>query len=106
TRTVAVERLLHQFLYAGFRGGAGAGQDRLDVGAADYLAHRAFGDRLHGAFGVLDVEEIVADAVRLDAPQHGEVDVDDILVAGQHQAFFRHVAHRPAAPRRIVDQRH
>ena len=76
------------------------------VGAADHLAHRAFGHRLHGAFGVLDVEQEVADAVGLDAPQHGEVDVDDVLVAGQHQAFFRHVAHGAAAPRRIVDQGH
>ena len=73
---------------------------------ADGLAHRAFGDRLHGAFGILDVEEIVADAVRLDPPQHGEIDVDDVLVAGQHQAFLGHVAHGAAAPRRIVDQRH
>ena len=32
---VAVERLLHQFLHAGLGGGAGAGQDRLDVGVAD-----------------------------------------------------------------------
>ena len=49
-RTVAVQRLLHQFLHAGFGRGAGAGQDRLDVGFADDFAHRAFGDRLHGAF--------------------------------------------------------
>ena len=105
-RAVAVERLLHQFLHACFGGGAGAGEDRLDVGAADHLAHRAFGHRLHGAFGVLDVEEKIADAVGLDPPQHGEIDVDDVLVAGQHQAFFRHVAHGAAAPRRIVDQRH
>ena len=73
---------------------------------ADHLAHRAFGHRLHGAFGILDVEEIIADAVGLDPPQHGEIDVDDVLVAGQHQAFFRHVPHGAAAPRRIVDQRH
>ena len=33
--------------------------------AADDLAHRAFGDRLHGAFGILDVEQIVAGAVGL-----------------------------------------
>ena len=56
-RAVAVERLLHQFLHVGLGRGAGAGQDRLDVGLADHLAHRAFGDRLHGAFGILDVEQ-------------------------------------------------
>ena len=61
------------------------------------LAHGAFGHRLHGAFGILDVEQIVADAARLDLPQHREIDVDDVLVAGQHQAFLRHVAHRGAA---------
>ncbi len=52
------------------------------------------------------LNRIVADAVRLDPPQHGEIHVDDVLVAGQHQAFLRHVAHRAAAPRRILDQRH
>ena len=103
---VAIERLLHQFLHRRFGKGAGAGQDRLNFRAADHLAHRAFGHRLHGALGILDVEEIIADAVGLDPPQHGEIDIDDVLVAGQHQAFFRHVAHGAAAPRRIVDQRH
>ena len=28
----------------------------------------------------------------VDLPLHGEIDVDDVLVAGQHQAFFQHVA--------------
>ena len=84
---------------------ARAGQDRLDFGASDHLAHRTLGHRLHGAFGILDVEEIVADAVGLDPPQHGEIDVDDVLVAGQHQALFRHVAHRAAAPRRSSSRR-
>ena len=103
---VAVQGLLDQFLHALFGDVARAGQDRLDLGAADHLAHRALGDRLHGALGILDVEEEIADAVGLDAPEHGEVDVDDVLVAGQHQALFRHVTNGAAAPRRIVDQRH
>ncbi len=90
-----VERLLHQVLHGGLDGLARAGQDRLDFGAADHLAHGAFGDRLHGAFGILDVEQVFADAGRLDLPQHREIDVDDVLVAGEHQAFFRHVAHVP-----------
>ena len=29
----------------------------------------------------------------LDAPEHDEIDVDDVLVAGQHQALLGHVAH-------------
>ena len=94
---VVVERLLHQVLHRGLDGLPRAGEDRLDVGAADHLAHGAFGHRLHGAFRILDVEQIVADAVRLDQPEHREIDVDDVLVAGQHQAFLRHVAHRRAA---------
>ena len=28
----------------------------------------------------------------LDPPEHDEVDIDDVLVAGQHQAFLGHVA--------------
>ena len=74
-------------------------------GAADHLAHGAFGHRLHRAFGILDVEQIFADAVRLDPPQHREIDVDDVLVAGEHQALLRHVAHRGAAAQ-IVDDAH
>ena len=30
----------------------------------------------------------------LDAPEDDEIDVDDVLVAGQHQALFAHVADR------------
>ena len=102
---VLIERLLHQILHRALDVLPRAGQDRLNVGAADHLAHRAFGDRLHGAFGVLDVEQIVADLGRLDLPQHREIDVDDVLVAGEHQALFGHVAHRGAAAR-IVDHAH
>src|SRR4029079_8559087 len=63
------------------------------------------GHGLHRAFGILDVEEVFADAIRLDPPQHGEIDVNDVLVAGEHQAFFRHVAHGGAAAQ-IVDDAH
>src|SRR5262249_4594203 len=41
----------------------------------------------------------------LDDPQHREIDVDDVLVAGEHQALFRNVARGGAAPR-ILDQAH
>ena len=63
----------------------------------DHLAHRAFADRLHRAFGRLHVKKVIADVVRLDLPKHREIDVDDVLVAGQHQGFLRHVAHGAAA---------
>src|SRR5207302_1254953 len=83
----------------------GAGEDRLNQRAADDLARRAFGDRLHGAFGVLDIEEKIADAAGLDPPQHREIDVDGVVVAGQHHAVFRRVPHGAAAPRRVVERR-
>ncbi len=75
------------------------GQNRLQGRAADDLAHGALGHRLHRAFGLLDVEQIVFDPfrLRLDLPQHRKVDVDDVLVAGEHQALLRHVADGGAA---------
>ena len=66
-------------------------------GASDHFAHGAFRHRLHRAFGVLNIEQIFAHAVRLDLPQHGEIDVDDVFVAGEHEALLRHVADRRAA---------
>ena len=44
--------------------------DSKAVGPADHFAHRAFGDGFHRAFGLLHVEEEIADVVRLDLPQH------------------------------------
>src|SRR5258708_3932469 len=58
----------------------------------DDLAHGALGRRLHRRLGRSDVEQVFADVV--DLPEHRVLDVDDVLVAGQHQPFFRH---RPAA---------
>ena len=40
---------------------------------------------------ILHVEEEIARV--LDDPEHGEIDVDDVLVAGEHQAFFGNIAH-------------
>jgi hypothetical protein len=96
---------LHQVLDPGFDVLTRAGQDRLNVGASDHFAHGAFCHRLHRAFGLLDVEQIIAHAVRLDLPQHGEIDVDDVFVAGEHKALFRHVA-RGAAAAEILDDAH
>ena len=94
---VMVEGLLHQLLHCRLGGLPRAGEDRLQRRAADNLAHGGFGYRFDGAFGILDVEQIVADRARPDFPQHREIHVDDVLVAGQHQAFLRHFAHRGAA---------
>ena len=96
---VAVEHVLHQLLHGLLGLLARLGQDRLDVGLADDLAHGALGHFLHGDLGVLDVEEVLLRV--LDAPVDDEIDVDDVLVAGQHQALFGHVAHAAAKPRPV-----
>ncbi len=57
---------------------------------ADDLAHGAFGDVLDRHLRVLDVEQEFRRVA--DAPEHDEIDIDDILVAGEHQALFGHVA--------------
>jgi hypothetical protein len=102
---VIIQDLLHQLLNARLDVLPRAGQDRLNVGTADNLTHRALGHRLHGAFRHLDIEQIVRGAVGLDHPEHREVDVDDVLVAGEHQALFRYVARCAAAPQ-VLDQPH
>ena len=88
---VVVEHVLHQLLHGLLGLLARLRQERLDVGLADDLAHGALGHFLHGDLGVLDVEEVFLRV--LDAPEDDEIDIDDVLVAGQHQAFLRHVGH-------------
>ena len=96
---IDVEHVLHQLLHGLLGLLARARQERLDVGLADDLAHGALGHFLHGDFGVLDVEEVLLRV--LDAPEDDEIDVDDVLVAGQHQAFLAPIA----APRRRAPDR-
>ncbi len=78
------------------------GQDVLELAAADDLAHRALRHRLDGRVGrigrigrAFDVEEIGAGI--LHHPIDGEVDVDDVLVAGQHFGFGGNVRARAVA---------
>src|SRR5690606_7469261 len=96
-RAIFIERALHQVEHGLFDLLTALGQDRLQIVAADFLAHGAFGDGADGAFRVLDVEQEVGRAARLHLPDDGEVHVDDVLVAGQHQAFLRHFAHADIA---------
>ncbi len=90
---IAVERLLDQCQHGGFRLLPCLREDRLNVGLTDNLAHGAFRHFLHGVVGVRDVEQILFCV--LDAPVDDEVDVDRVLVAGQHQALFFDVLRRP-----------
>ena len=94
---VGVERPLHDLLHLAGDARLLRRQDRLDVAAADDLAHGALGHRLDGALRVEQVEHEVLRPGGVDAPLHVEVDVDDVLVAGQHHALLEHVA--PAPPR-------
>ena len=91
-RAVAVEQSLQPLERALFDLLTSFGQGRLDRRLADHLAHHGFGRDLHGRFRIADVEQVHAGV--LDAPEHREMDVDDVLVAGQHQAFLGHIAHR------------
>ena len=99
---IGVQRLLHDlpdFLrHAGLLGR----QYGLDVPAADHLAHGAFGNGLDGAFGILKIEDVILRARGIDLPHGIEIDVDDILVAGQHQALFDHVAGASLAGRGAI----
>ena len=78
---------------------------------ADNLAHRALGRILDRLLGPADVEQEFLHPVldfaflavdhdfaqpRVDLPEHHELDIDDVLVSGQHEAFRGDVAGRPA----------
>ena len=86
---VGIERLLHQPLDLDLNLLAVGGQDQIHVLLADHFAHRAFGNRLDGLIGILDVEQIGVGV--LDLPKDRELHVDDVLVAGEHQAFIGNV---------------
>ena len=53
---------------------------------ADDLAHGAFGDHTDEFFLVAHIEQVFFRI--LDLPQDGEADIDQVLVAGQHQPFI------------------
>ncbi len=87
---VGIEDALQQVLGFRFDLAAALGERLRDLGLADDLAHRAFGGGLHGRLGRPDMEQV--GLCVLDDPKDGEVDVDDVLVAGQHQRLFRQLA--------------
>ena len=92
TGAIGVQRLLHDLPHFLRHAGLLGRQYGLDVPAADHLAHGAFRHGLDGAFGILKVEHEILRAGGIHLPHGIEIDVDDILVAGQHEAFLDHVA--------------
>ncbi len=94
---ISVEDALQQGLRVGLDLAAALRQRLGDRRLADHLAHCALGSGFDRRLGVADVEQIGLGI--LDDPKGGEVDVDDVLVAGQHQRLFRHLAADLAAAR-------
>src|SRR5262249_26808943 len=90
---IGIKNILRQFLHRLFRLLPCASEERLDVRSADNVAHSALRHLLHSNVGLLDVEEIFLSV--LDAPEHNEIDVDDVLVAGEHETFLWHHSHAP-----------
>ena len=65
------------------------GERVVDVVAAEHLAHRGLGGVAHRVAGIADVEQEVGGPGRpgLDLELHDELQLDDVLVAGEHQRF-------------------
>ena len=84
---IFVEDALQQLLGVLLDAAAALGLGILQVRPADDLAHGGLGAGAHVLFRITHVEGVLEDV--LDLPQHGELDVDDVLVAGQHQVLGR-----------------
>src|ERR1700730_7017211 len=97
-RVVGVEDPLQQGMRVGFDFTAPLRQRLGDRRLADHFAHGTLGRGFHRRVRSPDTEEIGLGV--LDYPKDGEVDIDDVLVTGQHQGFFRHLARHRAADRR------
>ncbi len=82
---VFVEEVLGDFHHLRFHRVLARRQNCLRPCLADDLAHGALRDRTNGLFRGLNVEEELPRIV--DAPEHREGHVDDVLVAGQHLAL-------------------
>src|SRR3984893_9914711 len=97
-RVIGVEDPLQQGMRVGFDFAAPLRQRLGDRRLADHFAHGTLGRGFYRRVRSPDTEEIGLGV--LDYPKDGEVDIDDVLVTGQHQGFFRHLARHRAADRR------
>jgi hypothetical protein len=85
-RLVAVHRLLHEVARLGGDVLAALVQREVHLGAADDLADRRLGHELHHLLGLAVVED---EGFRAhEVVLHRELDVDDVLVLGQHHRFL------------------
>src|SRR6185503_15102859 len=86
---VAIVDLLHEIPRLVGDVDLGLVQDRVHAVLADHLAHRGLGDLHRRLVGTPDVEGEVARV--LDQVLHRELQVDDVLVVGEHQRLFEHL---------------
>ena len=96
TRAISVQRILHQLPNIGFNRATLGRQNRLNITLADNFAHRAFGHRFNRGFRFLNIEHKVGGLGGVYLPLYREINIDDILVARQHQAFFSQITLRVA----------
>src|SRR5208337_199771 len=94
---VAVEHVLDALLRVRLDRCPVGRQDSVDGLQAHDLTHDALGHCFHRLARAQDVEHIVLGLGRIDLPVHSEVDVDNVLVAGQHLAFLGNVRDRARA---------
>src|SRR5215469_11355888 len=97
---VGIEDALQEMMRLGLDLAPPFGQCLSDRGLADHLAHRALGSGFDRRVRVSDVEEVSLSV--LDYPEDREVDVDDVLIAGEHQRFFRQLTASDAAGGRAL----
>jgi hypothetical protein len=87
---VTVEGVLYEKLNLLLRRLPAAGADFVSRRAAGHFTHGTFRDNTDELFGRADVEEIILRIPHF--PQHGKLDVDDVLVARECEALLRRVA--------------
>ena len=89
---VAIEDFLRLMHHVVFDLRAQLGQRRLDRCAANDLSHRAFRDAKDQVVRTTGIEQELRCLIGANAPEYSDIDVDDVLVAGQHEAFRQDVA--------------
>ena len=89
---IVVQHGLHPLLNVGLHRRAVGGEDAVDRLQADHFARDALGDRFDRLTRVEDVEDEVLGMGGVDLPDDAGVDVDDVLIAGQHLALGEDVA--------------
>ena len=87
---VRIQNLLHQVAGLGLDFLLAGGQGVVDLAVADDLAHGRLTRVDNGLDRIGHVEQIVLGV--LDHPLHNELHGHDVLVAGQHQRLFGHLA--------------